>query len=93
MIFIRIVSRIIAIIRKTITSVVRALTRSNLRRQNSRNKFATSGSTTTTTTTAVAPQAAEEEEGAEHDVSETTSTTTARPVGYVFNCHDHHFNV
>lgn len=55
--------------------------RSNLRRQNSRNKFTTSGSTTTTTTTAAAPQAAEEEEGAEHDVSETTSTTTARPVG------------
>lgn len=70
-----------------------ALKRSNLRRQNSRNKFTTPGSTTTTTTTAATPQAGEEEEGAEHGVSETTSTTTARPVGYAFNGHDHHLNV
>lgn len=56
--------------------------RSNLRRQNSRNKFTTS--VTTSTTTTALPQVAEGEESnvSEQEVSEPTSTT-AKAVGYV----------
>lgn len=56
--------------------------RSNLRRQNSRNKFTTSASTTTTTTT-VAPPVAEVDESnvSEQEVPEPT---TAKAIGYLF---------
>ncbi|KAL5243945.1 hypothetical protein ACI65C_011355 [Semiaphis heraclei] len=55
--------------------------RSNLRRQNSRNKFTTSASTTTTTAP-VQPVTEENESNvSEHEVSEPTTTTTAKAIG------------